>query len=630
MSTVVQYNGIELHNVLTREWHQEIVYDNSKTDKLYNKFRITVEGICHNQIPFSQQSWSSGQSVFALDGNNPANLAGMQALIVSTLGVSRKHFKMFVESSDIIPEIVLLEADGGAAVSIPILDTDNGPKPSKIEIKEIVGNRIFKVVFTIEICLSLCNIERYTPFVLSNRWSVGETMDENFFTTRTIRGRMRLAFSTFDNGSTVPAHAVKSLAIPPLEDGFKRQSIDFVATENQLEAEYMIVDRQVHKASPWPATKMEVTHSTGTSDGLTARAECQVRLEGTPMTPSILLMIRAIQILELRLGITDLKQGTDYLVEDANFVNYIGEKPAVEARMRIGTITKFQNVTSANSPVLLKNLILACGWGDFTDSAGKMLLKPLPGYENFPYNEKESPTPTVYGYDPMGAERSPVNLFILHCYQQTPCDAKKGINQASLPSGTTTENPTPDRTKVQGYSYPSSSLPEGQKSLYSPGTETAIYTYCACESTYSTNALRIQMPIASDPATANAEDSTCKIVQLGPKQTTREIVLHYERKGSMPSIPEPVDVYQNGTITGTLLKHWETFYPPQLTNDGSGTLYRVDAHYIYALNRPPLKTENIDVGILPYVNKESEEIKNSVKRTEFYGTDGQVIGDPQT
>ena len=46
MGTTVTYNGVTLHNVQTREWEQETVYDESNTDAL-SPVPHAIRGILH-------------------------------------------------------------------------------------------------------------------------------------------------------------------------------------------------------------------------------------------------------------------------------------------------------------------------------------------------------------------------------------------------------------------------------------------------------------------------------------------------------------------------------------------------------------------------------------------------------
>ena len=54
MGTEVYYNGIRLSNVTTRQWQQEVIYDQSNTDTIGQRFNLTFEAICHIQTLDSQ------------------------------------------------------------------------------------------------------------------------------------------------------------------------------------------------------------------------------------------------------------------------------------------------------------------------------------------------------------------------------------------------------------------------------------------------------------------------------------------------------------------------------------------------------------------------------------------------
>jgi len=62
-------------------------------------------------------------------------------------------------------------------------------------------------------------------------------------------------------------------------------------------------------------------------------------------------------------------------------------------------------------------------------------------------------------------------------------------------------------------------------------------------------------------------------------------------------------------LKGTRLRHKITALPVALTADGSGKLYRVEAEYVYALNRPPKNDEKFNVGILPFTDFTQDENK---------------------
>jgi hypothetical protein len=123
------------------------------------------------------------------------------------------------------------------------------------------------------------------------------------------------------------------------------------------------------------------------------------------------------------------------------------------------------------------------------------------------------------------------------------------------------------------------------------------------ESTYFYNSLRVQMPIARtpDPSTEDTRD-TSVVFTLGGRQGRREIRVDAESAGGWPQIPSPVDEYTDGTLKGTRLKFWHRLHVPILTVDGRDKMYRITAYYLYAMNRAPLDSETLNVGVLPYTS----------------------------
>ena len=130
-------------------------------------------------------------------------------------------------------------------------DVENGPKPQAVHLTQLTtGNISGQAVCTLDFeihAACMCCRSYGQPFVLSNRWSVAESMDANFFTTRTINGKMRLASATFN------AEYVRDLVLPSLEDGFRRESIDYAVAADGLTVDYVVKDRQIYQAAPGPA-----------------------------------------------------------------------------------------------------------------------------------------------------------------------------------------------------------------------------------------------------------------------------------------------------------------------------------------------------------------------------------------
>ena len=570
MATTVTYNGVELHNVTTRQWEQEIVYDASGTDVLFQKFHLRFEGILHVQPTGQSLSWIASGST----GGAGGGLAGAYDGMIRRLGQSRCPLTVTIDGKQVLtvtPEAPANDANVN-------YDVNNGPKPTKVEVLSIVGGQLMKVAFSIDCAKGLCVDPTNGPgghAVFNNRWSVDESMDSNWFTTRTIRGRMRIT-------RAFPAHKAKNIVVPGLEVGFRREGIQYVASPDGLEVEYGVIDKQVHTAAPWPATKIDGTFSETTTDGVTFHSRLNVRLEGSPDADKRLMMSQIFKIADVKMKIWTETANQDYIIETASVTEHIGEANIVEAEFAI------QHNKDTGTRVQQADLLC--------DRFGVPL--DLPPLNGVPYDSRISRTPEIYGYTPQTGTRDPSVLMLLHCYLQQPCDDQHGIGYTDKhsPSYATPGERVP--TKVDGYSS-KDPLPPSTGDDYSKETRQAVYTMCRAESRYSYNPLRVQLPVA---ASGSAMEDTAKFVTLGQGQCSRTISIDFERVGEWPEVPEAKDTYQDGSIRGYLLKHWARPQPPSLSPDGRKKVYRISAFYLYGLNRPPMANENMRVGVLPFTS----------------------------
>ena len=106
--------------------------------------------------------------------------------------------------------------------------------------------------------------------ILSNRWRVSDNINtQDWLCTRTFNGKMKLVGniqSQYANDSytveRASAHYFRYLTMPPVQYGFKRQSLSFDESEDGKTLEYTIQDKQVYIQPPWPACDFEATSST--------------------------------------------------------------------------------------------------------------------------------------------------------------------------------------------------------------------------------------------------------------------------------------------------------------------------------------------------------------------------------
>lgn len=596
MSTVVKYNGIELHNVLTRQWDQEIVYEPSDTDVERHRYTLTFEGTLHaDTLRGDVNTWIDKEG-----GDRAANTTvGLARYVEQRLWVPRRTLEVLLEMPAALAEdgngrsdqlLVCFPATGAYDVRGNI-DVNNGPHPKQVSITQITADKLLRVRFTIE-CSKLNCQNGIVPYVISNRWSVGETMDDNFFTTRTIRGRLRLS------NAHISPQVQKGFTIPLLEPGFKRERIEFVASENGLEAAWSITDKQVHTAAPWPATKINGTYTESTADGIRFVSEVNVRLEGSPDASRAQLIQRALQVVDAKCGAIEQLSSMAVIPLQIAITEHIGEVNAVDVLVR------YEHVLKDGEDTLGEHL---------TNLRTKTLAQPLllPDLDGHAYHPTISRTPAIYGYNPQAAERAgAAALLLLHCAMKAVCTGNKGYIGAMI--GDVTGQEESPATQVDGYQSPGD-LPPSEGDLYHPSTGEGLYVSYTLENRYSHNRMRVQLPLA---AILPAAMDTCVVATLSNGQARREINIEGSRVGNWPEIPAPVDFYIDGNLTGALLKDWNEQEPPSLSADGRKKVFHIRARYVYALNRPPTASESTRVGVLPFTKVTQDEA--AITRSEIY------------
>jgi hypothetical protein len=597
VATDVFYNGVWLHNVTTREFVQETVYDSSHTDSIGVRFRLRFDGIIQLQTTFDRSlppPYTDPGGSF--DRSSPTDLC-----VEIRKRLSQPRGTLEVHTGDkvllrCIPLTVASAADGDH-------DTDNGPKPGQLVLTQMYGNSIYRISFSIECRKVECADGYGVPVLINNRWAITEDMDDDFFTTRIIAGTITLSgagFSAVAGGGPdprgYPIHWWKGQVVPGVEPGFKRVGISFSASVDGLTAQYEIVDKQVDTAAPYPATKIEATHTESTADGMVFYTDVSVRLWGPPNVPKTALITRAAQIVAVKGQLDPTLEGITWMIQAAQITDLIGESNSIQMSVRV------MKLVGENG--YLANLEAR--------TLGQTLQLPsLPSVPNSGYSPTQSPIPAAWGYDVgnMGQERRPTVLWLLSCYLQQPCSpvhGNPGEYVGSFPS-------TGDSSSGDYYDYPitekSGTLSTTPSEGYSDSTKAGLYTYAKVESKYTLNALDVYLPVASTVvggAVPADTDATVRI-SLARGQAWREITYEAERLGSHPELPEAMDSYTDGTLRGWLASCTYTGIPPKLGADGKTWIHACRATYTYRLNRAPTAAESVRVGVLPWTNRTQTE-----------------------
>lgn len=578
VGTAVSYNGVTIYNCVTREFSSETVYDPSGTDTIGRTVRFTFTGLIHSQSIGDKAPTGIDFNAVARDTAAPAKSQWFQELL-------SQPRKILVVKINNVEYFRCSPANQNNITKVDV-DTNNGPRPLSAVVTSVISDKVFRVSFSIECRLSHCSYMSGTGFaktkatpIVSNRWSVRESMDDNYFLTRTISGHIIFTHSLSS------AHAYKSQCVPPLEDGFRRESIEFDELPNGLEATYSVTDRQTHTAAPWPLTKFSARHEEQINDALDITSSMTVNCYGDPHTRKQDMLIRAVQIADARLEFTNPKR-QNFHYTHVGLIDDMGDENHIELSIGIRRYDKSQRTTFDLMAVNLGKTLKLPTLPNAQESAG-----------SDPYNPRRSRRPALWGYDSKGP-RNPVQSFLLHCYLQTPCDPQKGMWQGvkEQPQPKLPDQPTTLATAIDGGIVDSLSPPP-PSDLYSPGHSEAIYVHAAMTSRYVTDTIRAQMPLAYQ-----AGEDTARTVKLSGGACKRIIKVDCERLGKVPLIPSPMEDYRDGKLIGRLLRYWVEAHPPTVSPTGDKKVFRLTAYYVYAMNRPPKPDEKVRTGVMPFTS----------------------------
>jgi len=566
MATTLFYNGIELRNVITKEFSQESVRDPSDTDIWAQKFTLTVETVVNVSVMLDNNPHLGLRGV---GGNSPGSIINLTRKILSE---DRKVLRYLMEGFEVL-------------TAGPQSDTNNGPKVRHIRVTSFSAATL-KISFTVEVWLRDClSLGRETHPVIDNRWACVDDIDDSFRITRTWRGLLRIRHIVHN------VHSFRILCIPVVQPGWKRIRMHFGGTPSGLELSYEITDRQyVGEAPPDPAIKMTIVHteSMGAS-GAHNSGDIVVRLEGSRSSSKRLLLQRCMDVLIAKLQLETFTNDSGTF-RDLTLVDYSGDETnAVEARAHvIRTLPAAQVGENANLGDAIANVVI------------KSFGKPLEQLGMPNYDEDRPVSTGPYGLFPDAT--SLAGLFL--CHLRTQCEFVHGMPQIGFPDSSEGEHTLTGTLKPTEVTYSTELI--DYPSLNSPNQSLEhhlhMYTYARVESIIKSTKNRIQLPISRfNPG--NASD-TCVVIDLAPATAKRILRYSAERIGEWPKIWEPADFTDNNGIRHVLLDWYPTFHAPEALADGRKQ-YAIDAEYEFALNRAPGPGEKIATSVLPWDNFKS-------------------------
>lgn len=592
--TCIQYGELLISNCQTLVFDQEMVREESDTDQLYFKFRVRVVGFLHGRTANLSSAppsyWNPSTAIYPTPGDGSA---GHHHYSIRHLLRDRQYFEMRTgasfnsSSGQISGGMILLKAGPFQSDSdfrdATAKDVNNGPKCRVMNITEISGDTAIRVELEFEICKVECDSLgncANTSGVLSNRWSCIDEIDQNFYTTRTFRGRLRTV------SSKINANSFRNFVVPPVQPGMRREAMEFAVSTDGLYLEYGIIDREVAFAPPAPATTWRMTHteSVQREGELGFYSEVNVTLGGDRLCDPKKLISIAVAIAEAKI-LQELNKTACYL-QSVSITHETGDNAnLVHLHARGRRVEKVAAVLGVAAGRMGKPI------------EAKDLAKQVQDYDrNLSRGARKGDKLEVAG---------PISMVgAWAAYLQQPCSIQHKIYE----SQDGREAPVPESKSSASLAATVISEIPSDNSLdsYSTATTEAMYTFYKMQSTYESMGIRAHLPIARQFSLGGAplDGPTSVVASLGPSLTKRVIRVTASRIGKEPSVANPAETFEDGGINYTLISKKILAGVPERTADDK-RVYSCTAELVYALDRNPDEGVSLRFGSNPWEEKTS-------------------------
>lgn len=612
--TCVEYNGVHITRCVTEQFDEEAVYDQGGSQLLYHRFTITVAGYCTGddrtsytpQNPAQPDSFYGGGVSVSTDTPDPTDQV---VWIRSHLLKPRHRFTMRTGTGpspaanggtfmlEVDPYPTSIGASGEWPLASPTVanggpgdergyDLNNGPKCLGVSVTRIVGNNLLFVRATFEITKLECETgdgraATVTKGVLSNRWTMEDGIDANQMTIRTIHGRLRVTTPHIE------ANAFRGWAIPTLQDGFRRESMKFVVTEDGLSLDYTITDKEVAFSCPPPATSWRFKYTESVLNGSMSLADVVVWLQGNRSTPKSELMKTAAAIAHAKTKFLAVPKPQNFVIKDVTCIDEYGDSEnSITLRVQIARPKEDAEMAGVKVSSLGKPIEAA----DFAVVAGNPAgaLQPLA----IGYDRNKSTAFLTAGHIDTDGMLPVVNAFRDYLHQS--CGDFHKI-ESSIEQGNINYYAANQPSYTLSVAVVTTLPTTGTTTGYLKASEKdQPYTNWQCESLFHENKTRVHLPVAgavsfSSGGGAGPLAIASAVVTLAQGIATRTIRFKGTRIGKAPDIPKaPDEIPLNQSLSGstdpkaTLLDARIRPVVPSRTVDGD-TIYSVDGEFIYAI-----------------------------------------------
>lgn len=236
--SLLTYNGISLFPCQVLDYRKDYVYDGPVY--LWTKHTIRVRGVYNP----ATTSWAQN------DPQNPVPVPAVGALTEEAvrhfLAQPRQYLVYSVGNVPVLTSPPLANVNGNVT---PLgCDANNGPFPTVGAVTRVSGAKTFVVEAEFSTCINECWRYRSAAtlgLALSQRWEMSHDIDEDFYTTRTVRGHVIFRTDLMQPVGNLPQafpDDFRNFLFHPVPPNFKRENIRVVAHPDGHRLDYSFTD----------------------------------------------------------------------------------------------------------------------------------------------------------------------------------------------------------------------------------------------------------------------------------------------------------------------------------------------------------------------------------------------------
>lgn len=489
---------------------------------------------------------------------------------------------------------------------IKVLDVNNGPHPSGLSVTQINGGRSMRVQVTIEVCrvltepLSGSDDPRPTrdagkvKGVISNRWSIRETIDDEWRTSYSIEGVLRVTDRRYK------PDAMRLMTSCYLIPRAKMTSREFYTTPDGLQLHYRYQMKEIGISAPPLTVDWDGTYTEKVSNQAITTSSVSVKLTGS-VTPPAGMTDQQYKIYMQKV----LRRLIDQRITlDARGPNVLpGTNPTEQFLIDLTIVESMKTPEVSASVTVQRHGDSLAGSGP----AGNLMIrlennfgKPLTFTDLGQYDPRWWPVPPAYTWDCAGVLQK--YGFALgdssNQYYQTPASEWHGKPRGIVDTQQVGERPysevidTVYMTQISTPWQDNDPQPSQTETIWSNDQYSGYsYIHVEAENDHKRNEgvmvfpLSKPRPVFASSGVATGAFETVSVVPIHAGVQYRTYKAVCKRTGAWPKIPAPAPVINNLGQIETLVSQRVIPENPQIESDGKTKHYTIQCEFKYAINK---------------------------------------------